>query len=158
MSRKHTRAEPIVVDKHVAGDVVVPLLGRRAINATTARPARRYRGKHADDEDYAHVLQLGWENEVAVVTADGEMIAKAQQFERQFGKAESCLRGVIILPPGKEIQAEVVRRFVAGELVPIATRKGDAPGSSLDEIEDYNLGIDLRQKTPRVVHLCDCVE
>lgn len=152
--KKHAR--PVVVDKHLDGDALASVLGRRSISAATAKPSRKYRGEHADDEDFSDVLQLAWENEAALLSADGEMIEKALRFEKQLPKAESCLRGVIILPRDKDEQVKALRRFVEGETVPIATRKGDALPRSLFDIEDFNVGIDLRKDTPRVVHLCDC--
>lgn len=155
-SKKHHRREPIVVDKHLDGDLLASIVGRRPISATTIRPTRAYKGEHADDEDYAHVLQLAWENEAALLSADGEMIAKALAFEKQYRKAEDCLRGVIVLGARQDEQVDALRRFVQGETVPIATRKGDVIPRSLDELEDYNIGLDLRQDPPRVVHLCTC--
>lgn len=84
------------------------------------------------------------------------MMEKALRFERQLPKAEACLRGLVILPPGKDEQVKALRRFVSAEIVPIASRKGDAVPRSLDELEDYNMCIDLRTDAPRVVRLCDC--
>jgi hypothetical protein len=160
VSKKHPRVEPVVVDKHIAADMVAPLLTRRPINATTARPTRPYRGEYAGDEDFSHVLQLGWENEAVVLTADGEMIEKALRFEKQFPKAESCLRGVIVLPPGKQAQLAALRRFIVdGADMPIPKpNDGTAPPNVLDVIEDYNLGVDLRKTVPRIIYLCDCQE
>jgi hypothetical protein len=157
MPKKHTRL-PVVIDKHIAGDVVRDVLKRRPINASLVKPHRPYRGRYADDEDISHVLQLGWENEVAVITADVSMIDKARRFERQLPKAESCLRGVLIVPVGKDEQRDALRRFVEKETNVIPTRSGDATTKTLDDIENYNVGVDLRLSTPRVVHLCDCTE
>lgn len=156
--RKHPRVEPIVVDKHLDGEALAAILGRRAMSAAMVKPKRKYVGRYADDEDFSDVLYLAWENEVAAISADGALIDKACRFERQLPKAECCLRGVIVLPLGKAAQVAILRRFVDGKLVPIATRKGDAIPRTLLELEDYNIGIDLRQDPPRVIHLCDCEE
>jgi hypothetical protein len=155
-SKKHVRLAPAVFDKHLDGITLAAVIDRRAINAIATRPSRAYRGTFASDEDFADVLQLGWENEVIVFSADGEMIEKAQCFEPQFGKAECCLRGLILLPPDKNAQVEVLRDFAAGKLVPIRTRKGDALPTTIDQVEDFNVCIDLRQQLPRVIHLCAC--
>jgi hypothetical protein len=154
--RKHLRQEPVVVDKHLDADALGSALGRRGRSAAQYKPTRPYRGQYAKDEDFADVLQLAWEEETALLTADAKMIDKALRFERQLPKAEACLRGLIILPPGKDEQISALRRFVAGEIVAMASQKGDAVPKSLDEIEDFNVAIDLRTDTPRVVHLCDC--
>ena len=128
------------------------------MNAAEHRPVNPYVGQYADDEDFAHVLQLGWDNFVAVLTADAEMIKKALKFERQVPKEESCLRGVIILPPGKEEQVRVLRAFEAGDICAIRTRKGDALPENIAQVEQYNIGLDLRQARPRVIHLCGCMD
>lgn len=154
--RKHPRQEPVVVDKHLDAEALGSAVGRRGRSAAQHKPTRPYRGQYANDEDFAEVLQLAWEEETALLTADAEMIDKALRFERQLPKAEACLRGLIILPPGKDEQVKALRRFVAGEITPIASRKGDAVPRSLFEVEDFNVAIDLRSDTPQVVHLCDC--
>jgi hypothetical protein len=155
VSKRHVRLGPIVVDKNIAGDVLGPMLGRRPVNATTTRPTRAYRGKHADDEDFAHVLQLGWENEVAVLSADGKMIEKALKFEKQFPKEESCLRGVVVLPPGNDAQIRALQRLLDGSSWTVPTDM-DPKREPLDLIEDFNLGVDLRKDVAKVVYLCDC--
>jgi hypothetical protein len=146
----------IVVDKHIDGDALGALIGRKPINAAMTRPTRQYRGDFADDEDFSQVLMLAWQNEAVLLSADGEMIKKALKFSRQYPKNESCLRGVVIIPPSKKDQIAVLRAFISGNTQVIANAKGGFVPKSFDEIEDYNFGLDLRKTAVRVVNLCDC--
>ena len=117
--RKHPRVEPIVVDKHLDGEALAAILGRRAMSAAmvqTQTQVRRF--LYADDEDFSDGIFISaLENEVAAISADGALIDKACRFERQLPKAECCLRGVIVLPLGKAAQVAILRRFVDGKLV-----------------------------------------
>lgn len=154
----------VIIDKNMDGDHVEIVLGQRTMSAQKHRPKtgpgfHHYAGSHADDEDYAHVLHLASQNEGLVLTEDGEMIEKAVEFHKELPKVgpPRCLRGVIVLPKGRERQQAVLRRLQAGEITIIASQSGvDAPRSIADVI-DGNLGVDLRVENPRAIELCDCV-
>lgn len=154
--RKHRKK--IVVDKHIDGTALGNLIGRTLINAATETPTRKYRGHFNEDEDFSHVLMLAWQNEAPLLTADRAMIEKAMKFPRQFPKEESCLRGVVVIPPSKEEQVAVIRAFLSGEKPVIANRKGGIVPKNFDDIENYNFGLDLCQIAPRVVDICACEE
>jgi hypothetical protein len=152
------RLSPIVVDKHLDHAALSAILGRRGVSAALIRPTLAYRGQYAKDEDFAEVLQLGFEYRAAVLSADNDMLRKALQFEKQLPKEESCLRGLILLPHVKELQMSSLEKFVRGHTVITATRKGDFVPTDIDGLEDYNIAIDLREKNPRAIHLCKCRE
>lgn len=156
MSHRHSRLEPIVVDKQLDAEALAVVLNRSGRSANKHKPSRPYRGKYAADEDFSDVLQLGWEYEVAVLSADSKMLEKALRFERQFPNEESCLRGLILLPLGKKQQIDVLTRFVGGEIAITASQKGGVVPKTVDDLEVFNLAIDLRDHNPRVRRLCDC--
>lgn len=156
MAQKSARLEPVVVDKQLDADALAAALNRSGRSANRYKPSRPYRGQFADDEDFSDVLQLGWEYRVAVLSADNKMLQKALQFERQFPNEESCLRGLILLPPGKQQQIFALTRFVRGKIELIASHKGGVVPKSLHDLEIFNLAIDLRDERPRVRRLCDC--
>lgn len=157
MAKAHRR-DKIVADKHIDGERLGRLLERFPIFAQTQKPSRTYRGHSAHDEDFAHVLMLSWEHMCPLLTCDGEMLSKALRFPRQYPNEESCLRGVLVLPRDKDEQVRILQRFVAGDIPVIASRKGGIVPTTMDHIETYNIGLDLRQDNPRVVELCDCEE
>ncbi len=148
----------VVTDKHIDGAAVGRALGRSFMSATTCKPQTEYNGEHQDDEDFTDVLQLAWENECPLLTCDGAMIEKAREFRLQFPKIgeERCLRGVLVLPVGKNEQIRVLTQFQAGRIDLIRCGKGHPIPSSIDDVESYNVGIDLRKPRPQVMWLCDC--
>jgi hypothetical protein len=148
----------VVIDKHLDPEAIGEALGLFAMSAATHEPTSKYRGNHPDDEDFYSVLQLGWEHEVAVLSRDGAMIDKAIAFRQDLpiiGR-ETCLRGVIILPLLKEDQVTVLRRFIAGEIEIIPSRSGGPVPASIHDLENYNLGLDLRKSRPKLIELCEC--
>ena len=153
---KHARRERVVCDKHLDAEAIGGVLGRIGRSAQDFKPSRPYRGEFSHDEDFSDVLQLAWEYEVVLVTADSKMIEKALRFEKQMPRAESCLRGVLVVPRDKSEQLKSLHRFASGEIVAVASRKGDAVPKSLYDVEDYNVALDLRRESPLVVHLCEC--
>jgi hypothetical protein len=150
----------VVTDKHLDGAAIGRVLGRFVMSAASHKPTNKhpYRGKHQDDEDYTEVLQLAWENECPLLTGDAAMIEKAREFRLQFPKVgeERCLRGVIILPTPKGDQLRVLERFQAGKIELIRSGSGHAIPQGIDDVETFNVGIDLRKNRPKVVWLCDC--
>jgi hypothetical protein len=156
--KAHSRSSKVVLDKHLDSAALGEVVGRNALSATNHRPQRKYRGDGADaaDEDFYHILLLAWEEMAPLLTSDREMIEKAKRFPKQYPREESCLRGVILLPPFRQEQLAILRRFVAGEVPIIASRKGGIVPKSLNEIELFNLGLDLCKDHPRVVELCGC--
>jgi len=145
----------IVVDKHLDGRALGEVLGRFPMSAATQKPTTKYRGTHIEDEDYTHILQLAWENECPLLTRDGAMIEKAREFRLQFPKIgeERCLRGVVILPLLKDDQVAVLRQLSAGDIEFI---HNTSDVKSIDDVEDYNVGVDLRRARAPVTRLCDC--
>jgi hypothetical protein len=142
-----------VFDKNLDPNVFVPTLsGWNRISAATRRPKSPYIGHHATDEDHRDFLQLVWENDALGVTADGAMLEKAWEFGR-CGSRGHRLNGVIIVPPRLPEQVDRLSALVSGEL---RVEGIDADDDPLDAICTNNLGVDLRQKVPEAIELCDC--
>lgn len=150
--------EPLVLDKNVAPDVA-SAVGYRPVSASTIRPQRGYRGSHSDDEDFAHVLQLGAERAVPVLTNDGDLINKARVFSDEQSKTrrgaeEWCTRGVVVLPKGKAEQISTLQRFEGGEIDVIPAASGVPAPRNLEDVREQNVGVDLRADHPRAIDLC----
>jgi hypothetical protein len=148
----------VVTDKHVDADAMGTLLGRFAMSAASHEPQSKYTGRHMDDEDFAWVLQLAWENWAPLLTRDGDMIEKAIQFRRELPVigSDRCLRGVVVLPLTKAQQIAILKRFMAGDIDIIPSRSGVRVPKSIADIEEGNFGLDLRKARPKVIELCDC--
>jgi hypothetical protein len=150
--------QKVIIDKHLDPEAMGKAVGRFAMSAATHAPQSKYRGSHPTDEDYDHVLQLAWENQALLLSRDGAMIKKAIQFRRDLPRIgeERCLRGVLVLPLHKADQVAALRDFLAGKLEIVRSRAGIPIPESLDDVEDGNFGIDLRQARPKAIELCDC--
>jgi hypothetical protein len=142
-----------VFDKHVDPRLFAAIFaGWTLIAAATTKPKMRYVGPYPTDEDHYDVLQLGWENDALVITGDGGMIGKAQDFGR-CGSHEHYLNGVIVLPPDQRRQVELLTKLIDGRL---KIARIDDDDSAVVAIRDSNLGVDLRAKQPVAEPLCGC--
>jgi len=150
--------EKVMVDKHIDAEAVADVIGMLAVNVQHRKPRTVYRGQHADDEDFSHVLQHAWGEETTLFSADLRMIEKAITFREDLSKtgSEKCLRGVVILPPGRENQKKALQDFLSGKTAVITALKGVPAPKTLDDIYSQNVGVDLTVEHPRAVNLCSC--
>jgi hypothetical protein len=140
-----------IVDKHIDAVMVRSEVYPAPVTPAWNRSARgKYAGEEPTDEDRNHVLQLSFERDSKLLSADGDILEKAYK----FGPCNSNghrLGGVIIVPAGKANQIAALRAFKNGSL----QVQGIDPGS-FDDIWWDNMGVDLRQKVPSAIELCEC--
>lgn len=134
-----------VCDKHVSAPFLAPILTPATVTPAAERQTRyAYVGADQHDEDRAHVLQLAFERDATLLTADDAMLEKAYNFG-PCGSRNHRLGGVIVLPPGKDQQ---IRSFADGTLRIPGVDAGD-----FAFIWRENLGIDLRSPHPSAVDM-----
>jgi hypothetical protein len=141
-----------VCDKHIDSDNLLDTLpnGAPVIDAADNVPRLKYRGVHPEDEDRSHVLQLTFERDATLLTADRRMIQKARNFG-PCGSHKYQLGGVIVLPVGKAQQLKSLETIWDG----VFPELGDGR-AAFRRIWQDNRGIDLTVKRPEPVELCDC--
>lgn len=146
-----------VIDKNLSVEQIG--LPGTLIDAKTRRPASTYKGPQRDDEDFADVLQLAFEERACIVSADAAMIEKARKFHTYVvgHKGDRCLDGVIIVPLSMIQAREALKRFLDGRTrISIPGYRGKPFIVSLNDVEGANLGINLRAAPPSAVELCSC--
>lgn len=140
-----------LIDKHLdQGALAAELAPAPVMSPVNRVPRIEHVGPERLDEDRYHVLQLAFERDATLLTADAGILKKARNFGPWWSNGH-VFGGVIVLPLGKQSQIVAVRSFKDGSL----TVRGVEPGD-FEYIWHQNLGVDLRHKPPVGVELCDC--
>jgi hypothetical protein len=150
----------ILVDNHLSVTAIQEVLSEyRVFSAATISKRTIYAGSRPNDEDFTEILQRAWEHEMALISADGQMINNARLFnreaERKVGR-ESCLRGVIVVPRPQDLHIKLLQQFESGEIAVVAVEKGLEQPRSIARVFEQNSGVDLRKSNPHAVNLCSC--
>jgi hypothetical protein len=148
----------VVLDKALDAKALSRLFNSVVRSAKTARPVMTYQGLQHHDEDFTDVLQLAFEEYATVVTSDGAFFDKVRQFqaERPRRQKNRCFNGVLLVSTVKALQISSLTSFLEGHLEVRCKGKPNGEIVTISDVAEFNIGVDLRAKSPRAIALCDC--